>query len=427
MISLIATVLNESDHLHRLLRSIAAQTQPPDEIVIVDGGSRDHTVALLHEYARTLPLRVIVEPGANISRGRNVAIAAAQGDIIAVTDAGVVLSPDWLAQITRPLLDDPGLVWVGGFFDAEATTPFELAMSATVLPLVDEINPATFLPSSRSVAFRKTAWAAVGGYPEWLDYCEDLVFDFGMRRVAGGQRSVVSEETGSKKQEASEQTATKQSSVHSEETGQSTEYRGQGEAAASQRVAGSWLPVSGTEPSAVSSQRSAADGIKPVPTPPLTTSHPLARPTTSFAFAPEARVAFRPRGSLRSFFTQYYRYARGDGKADLWRKRHAIRYATYLIAAPVGLALGLLHPLGWLLLLMGAIVYLRQPYLHLAKLIQQPANAALVRSPVDWLKVWLLIPVIRVVGDVAKMLGYPVGWRWRLQRKSTQYTVHSTQ
>ena len=33
-------------------------------------------------------------------------------------------------------------------------------------------------------------------------------------------------------------------------------------------------------------------------------------------------------------FVQYYRYARGDGKADLWRKRHAIRYATYLVALP---------------------------------------------------------------------------------------------
>ena len=43
---------------------------------------------------------------------------------------------------------------------------------------------------------------------------------------------------------------------------------------------------------------------------------------------------FVPRESLRSFWTQYYRYARGDGKADLWRKRHAIRYATYFVAFP---------------------------------------------------------------------------------------------
>jgi hypothetical protein len=41
-----------------------------------------------------------------------------------------------------------------------------------------------------------------------------------------------------------------------------------------------------------------------------------------------------PAESLRSFWTQYYRYARGDGKADLWRKRHAIRYVTYLVALP---------------------------------------------------------------------------------------------
>ena len=49
-----------------------------------------------------------------------------------------------------------------------------------------------------------------------------------------------------------------------------------------------------------------------------------------FAFAPRAIAWFRPRGSLAAFFRQYYRYARGDGKADLWRARHAIRYAVYL-------------------------------------------------------------------------------------------------
>ena len=60
---------------------------------------------------------------------------------------------------------------VAGFFRADPHSPFEVAMGATVLPLRDEIDPATFLPSSRSVAFRKAAWQAVGGYPEWIDYC----------------------------------------------------------------------------------------------------------------------------------------------------------------------------------------------------------------------------------------------------------------
>ena len=55
---------------------------------------------------------------------------------------------------------------------------------------------------------------------------------------------------------------------------------------------------------------------------------------TAFAWAPQAVVFFRPRTNLKSFWQQYFRYARGDGKADLWRLRHAIRYATYLLLVP---------------------------------------------------------------------------------------------
>ncbi|MCA9908000.1 MAG: glycosyltransferase, partial [Anaerolineae bacterium] len=55
-ISLICTVLNEGDNLRGLLDSIVGQTRPPDEIVFVDGGSHDNTVAILHEYESKLPL-----------------------------------------------------------------------------------------------------------------------------------------------------------------------------------------------------------------------------------------------------------------------------------------------------------------------------------------------------------------------------------
>jgi glycosyltransferase involved in cell wall biosynthesis len=339
LISLIATVLNEGASMHRLMQSLVAQTQLPDEIVFVDGGSTDDTVAIIQSYADRVPLRVLVEPGCNISSGRNRAIAAAQGDIIAATDAGVELAPDWLEKITRPLLDDPGVQVVGGFFDAQATNPFELAMGATVLPLADEIDPATFLPSSRSIAFRKAVWEAVGGYPEWLDYCEDLIFDLRVKRFLSDQPSAISHQPAS-------------------------------------------ISTPSTQHSALS---------------------------TSFVFEPDARVAFRPRGSLRPFFKQYYLYARGDGKADLWRKRHAARYLTYLVAAPVVLLLGMLiHPLLWLLYIPGAVYYLRQPYRRLQILHRQPKYPPLLIT-------FLFIPVIRVVGDIAKMLGYPVGWVWRLR------------
>jgi len=318
IVSVIATVLNEKASIERLLDSLAAQTRTPDEVVVVDGGSTDGTWETLVRRAEkgTLPLRPLCHPGANISQGRNRAIAAARGEVIAVTDAGGSLEPTWLEELIRPFEQEPGTQVVSGFFIAAPETLFEVAMGATVLPALPDIDPRTFLPSSRSVAFLKSAWQSIGGYPEWLDYCEDLVFDLALRREYG-----------------------------------------------------------------------------------------------TFRFAPAALVHFRPRSSLRAFFVQYYRYARGDGKADLWRKRHAIRYLTYAVVVPGLLLLSRWHSPWWLAgLVLGTGVYTAAPYRRLAGMLGG-------RSPLHKAYALLLVPIIRVVGDLAKMIGYPVGWVWRLRHR----------
>jgi glycosyltransferase involved in cell wall biosynthesis len=321
-VSVIATVLNERAAIERLLQSLEGQSRPPDEVVIADGGSTDGTLDTLSTWAASswLPLRVLRKPGANISEGRNAAIAAAIGDVIAVTDAGVRLEKGWLEALVAPFgSDTPNrfVAVVSGWFVADPQTPFETAMGATVLPHLSEVKAEKFLPSSRSVAFRKVAWEAADGYPEWLDYCEDLILDFRLRDLYG-----------------------------------------------------------------------------------------------PFVFAPEARVHFQPRSNLQAFFKQYYRYARGDGKADLWRRRHATRYLTYLVGGPLLVASALLHsPWWWLALLVGVAAYTATPYRRLWPML---APYGLLDRAVGF----LLVPVIRVVGDVAKMLGYPVGlvWRWRNRR-----------
>jgi len=161
-VSLIATVLNEGESIRRLMDSIVAQTRQPDEIVICDGGSTDNTVEVIESYADRLPLRVIVRPGANISEGRNIAIAAATHDVIASTDAGVRLDPCWLERLVAPFEADPGVQVVAGFFLPDTRTPFEVAMGATVLPELRDIDPKKFMPSSRSVAYRRSARARDG-------------------------------------------------------------------------------------------------------------------------------------------------------------------------------------------------------------------------------------------------------------------------
>jgi len=317
-VTVVLTVKNEGEGMRPLLDSLLDQTLFPDEVVITDGGSTDNTLAVLAEYQSWLPLKVVAVPGSNISQGRNAAIAAASHPIIAVTDAGVILSPAWLEEITRPLREGQAQV-VSGWFEPDPYTDFEVVMGATVLPERQDIQPQKFLPSSRSVAFLKSAWETAGGYPEWLDYSEDLIFDLKLKEQYG-----------------------------------------------------------------------------------------------HFPFTPRAVVYFRPRHNLRSFFWQYYLYARGDGKANLWPLRHLIRYATYLIGLPL-----ILRQIwrgrwsGWFLFFSGLMAYCFRP-------AQRLWPATVGWRPPSRVRAFALIPIIRLVGDVAKMLGYPLGliWRWQNRHQS---------
>src|SRR4051794_1298089 len=122
-VSLIVTVFNEGESIRSLMDTLDAQSPQPDEIVITDGGSTDSTVSILKEYTEKLPLKIVEVPGANISRGRNEAIRAAQGPIIAVTDAGVRLHPNWLEEIVKPMELQADVENVAGFFVPDPRSP----------------------------------------------------------------------------------------------------------------------------------------------------------------------------------------------------------------------------------------------------------------------------------------------------------------
>lgn len=168
-VSLITTVLDASDSVGAFLESVSWQTRPPDEVVVVDGGSTDETLEQIRS-ADTVTL--IEQRGANIARGRNVAISAATHDVIAVTDADCVLERDWLERLVDPL--ETGADVAMGFYRPLADSFLQQAIACVSLPEPEELDEATFTPSGRSVAFTRRAIDRAGGYPEWLDSGEDL-------------------------------------------------------------------------------------------------------------------------------------------------------------------------------------------------------------------------------------------------------------
>lgn len=183
-VAIVTTVLNEAHNTQVLLESLKDQTRKPDEVVIVDGGSTDNTVDIICQFAANNPtIKLVEKPGANIGQGRNAGIEHTTCDIIASTDTGCRLNPDWLEQITKPFEDNRKADFVAGFYKIDPHTLMERVVgTATMRGALDPVNPETFNPSCRSMAFTKDLWKRAGRYPDFLAI-DDNLFDHKIRQM----------------------------------------------------------------------------------------------------------------------------------------------------------------------------------------------------------------------------------------------------
>jgi glycosyltransferase involved in cell wall biosynthesis len=185
--SLVSTCYNESTNIIEWLDSILRQEVLPDEIVVVDGGSRDNTIRLISRWADSNKIAmkeedreknegvfflnlVCVGEGQklNISEGRNKAASLAKNSIILFSDAGTVLDRYWAKRLLLPFAKDSELEAVFGWYKPITKNIFSKAMSHYLLPRLEAIEPETFLPSGRSWAVKKKVFLRTPKYPEFL-------------------------------------------------------------------------------------------------------------------------------------------------------------------------------------------------------------------------------------------------------------------
>lgn len=166
----------------RALESIAAQTQPPAEVIVIDDGSDDGTAAAAKNAARVLRLNArVIEAdhrGAGAARNRGLALSAQP--LVAFLDADDAWLPDKIER-TLPHLADPTVVLVA--HDALKVATGQPASAATPIAAsrrhAEPRDPYLTLYRkghvvTSSVIARRDALVSAGGFDETLPTAQDF-------------------------------------------------------------------------------------------------------------------------------------------------------------------------------------------------------------------------------------------------------------
>jgi succinoglycan biosynthesis protein ExoA len=116
LVSVVIPVRNEGRAIAGCLDAVLGQDYPARqlEVLVVDGGSQDDTVAVVQRYcARDGRVRLLQNPTGTIPAGLNVGIRAAQGDVVARVDSRTRLAADYIGTAVG-LLESKGATTVGG-------------------------------------------------------------------------------------------------------------------------------------------------------------------------------------------------------------------------------------------------------------------------------------------------------------------------
>lgn len=185
-LSVVIAHLNQPAMLDRCLASLAAGARVPDEVIVVDNGSREPPAAICAAHGARLMAEAVPGPGP----ARTAGARAATGDVIAFIDADCLADPGWLAA-AETAMADPAAMILGGDVqiayadpDPRRMTMIEAYESVYGYRVADYIARENFTVTCNLVT-RPAVMADVGAFGG-LAVAEDI--DWGRRAVAKGYR-----------------------------------------------------------------------------------------------------------------------------------------------------------------------------------------------------------------------------------------------
>lgn len=188
-ISIVVPTLNEENNLPRLFQSFKKLDYPKDnfEVIVVDGGSKDKTVAMAKEFGANILRNPKILRGA----GCQIGVEKAQGEYVFFTDGDCAVPSNWLKGLVKNF-KEKNIAGAGG----PNITPFS---DSSFSKAVGEVILLLTRPGSRygfsskkvveifhnsgcNAAYKKKAILKAGGFNKKLITCEDEELDFRIRK-----------------------------------------------------------------------------------------------------------------------------------------------------------------------------------------------------------------------------------------------------
>jgi rhamnosyltransferase len=171
-ISLIVRCHNEEAHIGRLLTGVLQQTRVPDEIVVVDSGSTDATLAIASAFPTTI-VRIAPQEF-SFGRALNVGLEASSADVAVIASAHVYPVYDtWVERLTAPLADD-SVALAYGRQQTPADGRFsEQRLLARWFPSASVARQTEPFCNNANAAIRRSLWEDIP-YDERLTGLEDI-------------------------------------------------------------------------------------------------------------------------------------------------------------------------------------------------------------------------------------------------------------
>jgi len=181
-LSVIIPTLNEAAYLPDLLDALAAQTRPPDEIIVADAGSTDGTA----ELARARGARVV--RGGMPAAGRNAGARAATGELLLFLDADVTPPPDFIACAVEEFEREGYVIATSLIAALNGDRVDQIIAEATNLYFL-VMQPVSPHAPGFCILVRRALHEKIGGFDESLKLSEDI--DYARRAAQYGQFGIL--------------------------------------------------------------------------------------------------------------------------------------------------------------------------------------------------------------------------------------------